>query len=49
MIAEVPLPTDLQSTTHCVGVRPGKFKPAASSAANIFARNTLASAFWLNR
>jgi len=39
-----PLPTDLQSTTQSFGCRPGSANPAASMAASIFARKTLASA-----
>ena len=47
--ALAPLPTDLQSTTHSTGCRSGSDSPAAEVAASIFARNTRASALWLNR
>ena len=38
-----------QSTTHFSGWRGGSVSPAASMAASIFARKTLASALWLKR
>ena len=48
-VGDQPVPTDLQFTTHCTGWRSGSGSPAAEMAASILARNTRASAVWLNR